>query len=65
MDSRIDWVDRLSKLVETVSKNPIPPHVKAIIFEICANDADDEDVEVSSMHASFPLHNLYINMYDY
>ncbi|CDS05756.1 Putative Ubiquitin-activating enzyme E1 1 [Lichtheimia ramosa] len=37
---------KLSKLVETVSKNPIPPHVKAIIFEICANDADDEDVEV-------------------
>lgn len=65
LDSRIDWVDRLSKLVETVSKNPIPPHVKAIIFEICANDADDEDVEVSSMHASFPLHNLFINMYDY
>ncbi|KAI7875123.1 ubiquitin-activating emzyme E1 [Lichtheimia hyalospora FSU 10163] len=37
---------KLSKLVETVSKNPIPPHVKAIIFEICANDVDDEDVEV-------------------
>jgi hypothetical protein len=38
----------MSKLVETVSKKPIPPHVKAIIVEICANDTEGEDVEVSS-----------------
>ncbi|KAI7871699.1 ubiquitin-activating emzyme E1 [Spinellus fusiger] len=37
---------KLSKLVETVSKKPIPPHVKSLIFEICANDPEDEDVEV-------------------
>ncbi|ORY90353.1 ubiquitin-activating emzyme E1 [Syncephalastrum racemosum] len=37
---------KLSKLVESVSKKPIPPHVKALIFEVCVNDADDEDVEV-------------------
>ncbi|KAI8394146.1 ubiquitin-activating emzyme E1 [Radiomyces spectabilis] len=37
---------KLSKLVETISKKPIPDHVKALIFEICANDAEDEDVEV-------------------
>ncbi|KAI8149195.1 ubiquitin-activating emzyme E1 [Fennellomyces sp. T-0311] len=37
---------KVSKLVETVSKKPIPPHVKAIIFEICANDKEGEDVEV-------------------
>jgi hypothetical protein len=38
----------MSKLVETVSKKPIPPHVKAVIVEICANDTEGEDVEVSS-----------------
>ncbi|ORX47471.1 ubiquitin-activating emzyme E1, partial [Hesseltinella vesiculosa] len=36
----------MSKLVETVSKKPIPPHVKAVIVEICANDTEGEDVEV-------------------
>ncbi|CAO3645147.1 unnamed protein product [Cunninghamella echinulata] len=36
----------ISKLVETISKKPIPPHVKAIIVEICANDTEGEDVEV-------------------
>jgi ubiquitin-activating enzyme E1 len=37
---------KLSKVVETVSKKPIPAHVKSVIFEICCNDADDEDVDV-------------------
>ncbi|ORZ23635.1 ubiquitin-activating emzyme E1 [Absidia repens] len=37
---------KMSKLVETVSKKPIPPHVKAVIVEICANDKEGEDVEV-------------------
>ncbi|KAI7899270.1 ubiquitin-activating emzyme E1 [Cokeromyces recurvatus] len=37
---------KLSELVETVSKKPIPAHVKSIIFEVCVNDANDEDVDV-------------------
>jgi ubiquitin-activating enzyme E1 len=36
----------LPKLVETVSKKPIAPHQKDLIFEICADDTDGEDVEV-------------------
>ncbi|GAA5966053.1 hypothetical protein JCM8115_004913 [Rhodotorula mucilaginosa] len=37
----------LSTLVETVSKKPIPSHVRDIVFEIMVNDMDtDEDVEV-------------------
>jgi len=36
----------LSVLVETVSKKPIPPHVKDIVFEMMVNDDTDEDVEV-------------------
>lgn len=37
---------RLSKLVETVSKKPIPEHQKNIIYEVTAEDQTEEDVEV-------------------
>ncbi|KAJ3092989.1 SPS-sensor component ptr3, partial [Quaeritorhiza haematococci] len=33
----------ISKLVETVSKKPIPPHVKALVLEMCVNDRTGED----------------------
>ena len=36
----------ISAIVEQVTKQPIPPHVTALILEICASDPDDEDVEV-------------------
>ncbi|CAH8485598.1 unnamed protein product [Dicrocoelium dendriticum] len=36
----------LRQLVETVSKRPIPPHVKALVFDLCCSDADGEDVDV-------------------
>lgn len=37
---------KLSTLVETISKKPIPAHVKSLILELCVNDKNDEDVEV-------------------
>ncbi|KAF2149040.1 putative poly(A)+ RNA transport protein [Myriangium duriaei CBS 260.36] len=37
---------KLSELVETISKKPIPEHQKNVIFEITAEDATEEDVEV-------------------
>jgi len=37
---------KFSKLVEMVSKKPIPAHVKYLIVEIMASDENDEDVEV-------------------
>ncbi|KAJ4270204.1 E1 ubiquitin-activating protein [Fusarium torreyae] len=37
---------KLSKLVETISKKPIPSHQKEVIFEIVAEDLAEEDVEV-------------------
>ncbi|KAI0014233.1 hypothetical protein F4779DRAFT_612528 [Xylariaceae sp. FL0662B] len=37
---------KLSQLVETVSKKPIPEHQKEVIFEMVAEDMDEEDVEV-------------------
>ena len=36
----------LLKLVEFVSKKPIAAHQKDLIFEICADDEEGEDVEV-------------------
>lgn len=42
---------RLSQLVETVSKKPIPPHVKDIVFEVMVNDDEGEDVEVPFVQA--------------
>ncbi|KAL8287622.1 hypothetical protein RQP46_003480 [Phenoliferia psychrophenolica] len=36
----------LSVLVETVSKKPIAPHVKDIVFEMMVDDDQGEDVEV-------------------
>ncbi|KAL3427419.1 ubiquitin-activating enzyme E1 [Phlyctema vagabunda] len=37
---------KLSQLVATVSKKPIPSHQKNVIFEICVEDQTGEDVEV-------------------
>lgn len=39
-------LDRLSDLVETISKKPIPEHQKNVILEITAEDETEEDVEV-------------------
>ena len=36
----------MSKLLETISKKPIPAHQKNVIFEITAEDMTEEDVEV-------------------
>lgn len=36
----------LSKLVETISKKPIPDHQKNVIFEVTAEDQTGEDVEI-------------------
>ncbi|RQM08760.1 hypothetical protein DH86_00002482 [Scytalidium sp. 3C] len=37
---------KLSELVAHISKKPIPEHQKNVIFEICAEDQTEEDVEV-------------------
>lgn len=36
----------MSEVVKKVSKRKIEPHVHALVFEICCNDIDGEDVEV-------------------
>lgn len=37
---------RLSELVESVTKKPIPAHQKELIFEVVTEDVNGEDVEV-------------------
>ncbi|KAF6780065.1 hypothetical protein AHF37_00433 [Paragonimus kellicotti] len=36
----------LHQLIETISKKRIPPHVKALVFDLCCSNADGEDVDV-------------------
>lgn len=38
---------KMSRLVEQISKRPIPPHTKQFLVEVVASDAEGEDVEVS------------------
>jgi ubiquitin-activating enzyme E1 len=39
-------VFRLSQLVETISRKPIPAHQKNVILEVTAEDTTEEDVEI-------------------
>ena len=36
----------MSKLVEFISKKPVPEHQKNVIFEVTAEDTTVEDVEI-------------------
>ncbi|KAI8819476.1 uncharacterized protein EV422DRAFT_534882 [Fimicolochytrium jonesii] len=36
----------ISKIIETIQKKPIPPHVRALVLIACVNDREGEDVEV-------------------
>ncbi len=42
---------KLSELVESVTKKPIPSHQTELIFEVVTEDADGEDVEVPYIKA--------------
>ncbi|RUS22414.1 ubiquitin-activating emzyme E1 [Endogone sp. FLAS-F59071] len=37
---------KMSKVVENVSKKPIPEFVKALVMEMCVNDKNGDDIEV-------------------
>merc|ERR1719435_422433 len=45
----------VSEVVEIVSKKPIDPWVRAIVFELCCNDTDGEDVEVPYVKYNLPV----------
>ncbi|RKP28768.1 hypothetical protein METBISCDRAFT_20213, partial [Metschnikowia bicuspidata] len=37
---------KMTELIESVSKKPIPAHAKHLILEVCCNDENGEDAEV-------------------
>lgn len=44
----------MSEVVKRVSKRRIEPHVRALVFELCCNDADGNDVEVPYVKYNLP-----------
>lgn len=44
----------MSEVVKKVSKRRIEPHIKALVFELCCNDANGEDVEVPYVRYTLP-----------
>jgi len=45
----------MTDVVRKVSKRQIAPHERALVFEICCNDKDGEDVEVPYVRYTLPL----------
>lgn len=52
-DERMDL--KMSEVVKKVSKKKLESHVKALVFELCCNNADGEDVEVPYVRYSLPM----------
>lgn len=44
----------MTEVVKAVSKNPILPHVRSLVFELCCNDVDGEDIEVPFIQYRIP-----------
>lgn len=44
---------KLSTLMETICKKPIPSHVTSLVLEVCVNDKDGEDAEVPYIKLQF------------
>lgn len=45
---------KMSEVVKKVSKKRLEPHVKALVFELCCNDIDGNDVEVPYVRYTLP-----------
>ncbi|XP_040359300.2 ubiquitin-like modifier-activating enzyme 1 isoform X9 [Ixodes scapularis] len=44
----------MTEVVKNVSQKKLEPHVKALVFELCCNDRDGEDVEVPYVRYTLP-----------
>lgn len=49
---RMGW--KMTELVKKISKRKIEPHVKSLVFEVCCNSLDGEDVEVPYVKYDLP-----------
>ncbi|KAI3639974.1 hypothetical protein MIR68_001979 [Amoeboaphelidium protococcarum] len=47
MDERLGM--KMTDLIESVSKKPVPAHAKSLVCEICCDDRNGEDVEVPTV----------------
>lgn len=45
---------KMTEIVRKITKRDIPAHERALVFEICCNDVDDEDVEVPYVRYTLP-----------
>ena len=45
----------MSEVVRKVSKKKLEPHVRALVFELCCNDRDGNDVEVPYVRYTLPF----------
>lgn len=45
----------MSEVVRKVSKKKLEPHVRALVFELCCNDMDGNDVEVPYVRYTLPF----------
>jgi len=45
---------KMSEIVRNISKKRIEPHVKSLVFEICCNNTDGDDVEVPYVKYNLP-----------
>jgi len=45
---------KMSEIVRNISRKKIEPHVKSLVFEICCNNTDGEDVEVPYVKYNLP-----------
>ena len=52
---------KFSKLVEFVSKKPLPAHTKHLIVEVMVSDEEGEDVEVCSPCDQFMVRTALTN----
>ena len=44
----------MSTVMTTVSKTSIPAHVRSVVFDVCCDDADGNDVEVPFVEYHLP-----------
>jgi len=49
----------MSEIVRNISKKRIEPHVKSLVFEICCNNTDGDDVEVPYVKYNLPSDFIY------
>ncbi|KAF1776352.1 Ubiquitin-activating enzyme E1, Cys active site [Phytophthora cactorum] len=53
---------KISDLVRTVTKKPIDPKLKYLILEVCAMDAEGEDVELPYLRYHYKQHKMALNV---